>query len=250
MNRRDFIKFLPASLLALKFDFSKGIDMGLSQTLVDILKKRTPMRPGELQIFKDYFSKMDSIANKFSGEDSFTVNTINAVNGLPLTLAGKITVTAANQANSYSLTIPPEGTHILIVTAAGSATAGTNETMLMQFNGDTGANYQWLWNEGQDGSHSSGRNAGEVSLPLLSAAGSGASADSASAGVTWLPHYNSDKWKTLQANYGLLFTAGVGFGTSGTFSGWWEDTSKIRSIRFFGANSFSVGSVISVYVLA
>ncbi len=241
---------MPTALAALRFDFSKGIDMGLSLDIANIIGKIPGITPAEKGVVQDYFSKMDSIANKFSGEDAFTVNTINAVNGLPLTLAGKITVTAANQADSYSLTIPPEGTHILIVSAAGSATAGTNETMRMQFNGDTGTNYQWLWNEGQDASHDSGRLTGEVSLPLLSASGTGAAANSISSSISWLPHYNSGKWKTLQANYGLLYTAGVGFGTSGTFTGWWEDTSKIRSIRFFGANNFTVGSVISVYVLA
>jgi hypothetical protein len=158
-----------------------------------------------------------------------------------------VTVGAGGSATVTFSSIPATYTHLQIrgIMRAGQTDTGRN--MFMQYNGDTGANYNWHYFDG-DGTSVTGSGAANQNQ-MLCGRMNAASAPASSFGVIIidiLDYANTNKYKTFRAITGAERNGG---GVVRFDSGTWRSTSAINSVNFYvsDSDSFQQYSQLALY---
>jgi hypothetical protein len=114
-----------------------------------------------------------------------------------------------------------------------------NPTVLVQFNGDSGANYQWHTSFGGDHDPDNG-------IAICFPNGDGSTADGPEAVWTYIPSYSRSVLRKV-----VLTTRGEKLGGTGAWGGvqgLWKNTSAITSLLLVpGAGNFEVGTNLTLY---
>jgi hypothetical protein len=181
-------------------------------------------------------------------------NYVNITNGLTATgctISGSApyvcTVTGSSAASITFSSIP--GTYLnLEIMLNGTATYAGTDDVLVQFNGDTGSNYDWTHVYSAVGvSPTVGASHGVTSEGVCVLGATGAFAGG---GKFVIPQYSGTTFYK-QAN-GLCGggNGGSSYEFANNYSGAWHNTAAITSITFtLGAGNFSVGDTIVLYGL-
>ena len=142
---------------------------------------------------------------------------------------------------------------ILYMVAAVSDSALT-QNLLVQFNGDTGSNYDYEYHYGNAASGTdvvAGTDATtSILVPFL--IGATAPANSAAAIRLEFPGYAQTTFKkTLNAQAGAQSGTSAGSFYTSTSTGFWRSTAAITAIKLFenGGGNFVTGSVFTLYGL-
>jgi mevalonate pyrophosphate decarboxylase len=145
--------------------------------------------------------------------------------------------------------IPQTYKHLQIRGIARSARSGeTDDNIALQFNADTGSNYAHHDINGNGSSASAGAAISATSIRVAKV--SAASATASVFGVCVfdiLDYANTNKYKTTRSLNGFDSN---GSGNAVLFSGLWQNTNAITSIKLFsqtGANNFAQYSRFSLY---
>lgn len=156
------------------------------------------------------------------------------------------TITLATATSSVTFgSIPPTYRDLVLVANYGATSANTSLSSL-QFNSDTGANYNDVFMSGNnDNTTSSGSSSAQTSLRVLRNFFD-ASALNQQAQIQFMDYSATDKHKSILIRVGSTTVGGGGGGVVAT-AGRWASTSAITTIRFFTGNTFLVGSTLSLY---
>jgi len=136
----------------------------------------------------------------------------------------------------------PAGFEDLVLTVSGRATTGTDVEIYMQFNGDTGATYDWTrWNR-------FGTTVGSAtaSIDIGALPGGSVPANISSAIIVTVPQYlNTTFQKAVDCVN--AHKASAANGLTQHVAGAWESLSAVTSITLFiPSNSFVAGTVFSL----
>lgn len=179
-----------------------------------------------------------------------TANLQALIDGRVLKIADQ--VLAASAASVTFSSIPQTYRHLEISWTARSDAAGNNVDVLGQFNGDTGANYDYehLYLNGASPAALTGAEGiGATATRLGEFTAAGPSAGQAGVGRIAIPNYaGSAFWKN--ADYSSSFRIGTATGQffKNVGAGFWRSTAAITSIKLFpSVGNFIAGSVFSLY---
>lgn len=165
-------------------------------------------------------------------------------------IAGKDQLSSASSTLSVTLPSITNGYNLHIVASLQHATS-TNIDVALQFNSDTGANYDRQYLIAYDGTMASGV-ANNQSGVLIGTCGNN-SANRTASYVVDVPNFQAAFHKTVVSN-GLdprAMTAGSGAGSALWLSvgGVWRNTSSITSVQLkTGSGNFAANSRMTVYV--
>lgn len=157
------------------------------------------------------------------------------------------TVGVGGQATITFSSIPSTYSHLQIRYIGRTARAATVDYLLVQFNGDSAANYSWHQLEGNGAAASSTSGTGQTFIYGGVTAGSTATASVQGIGtIDILDYANTNKYKTTKAISG---TDNNGSGLIELYSGNWRSTAAITSISIsnFGAGLFSQYTSFALY---
>lgn len=147
--------------------------------------------------------------------------------------------------------IPASYEHLMIVwTARG--TDGGNPNINMQFNGDTGANYDRELVIGVGATVTSAPDIAQASITIAGAMpGSGAAAGAAASGrITIMSYARTTFHKSAVCDFSDLRGTVSSDALAGLTGGRWRNTAAITSVNLFpSASNFLAGSVFSLYGL-
>jgi hypothetical protein len=159
------------------------------------------------------------------------------------------TVGAGGAANIEFTGISGSYKHLQIRFIARTARASfQDDNMAMQLNGNTGSNYAWHQLSGDGASATAGASTTTTDLRVGRITGSTAASGNFGAGVIDILDYaNTNKYRTIRTLSGNEFN---GSGTITFFSGLYQSTTAVTSIKLFsqtGANNFSQYSSFALY---
>lgn len=148
--------------------------------------------------------------------------------------------------------IPQCFRHLRLMGQARGDVAGSNTTILIQINGDTGGNYDEQLGQFQAATPAASENFAQTSVLLIHMAGSTAPANSATAFETIFQNYAGTTFRKTWVTQGVL-----DFGNSGNGrivyhnNGVWRSTAAINAIHLVPASgNFVAGSTFSLYGVA
>lgn len=154
------------------------------------------------------------------------------------------TILSSAQSTVTFSNIPQTYTHLQVrfMTKSSASGAGTSDSLLARFNGDTGNNYSMHYLRGDGSSASSGNSTSYGYLWLGNQASSGTGTTSTfGVGVCDILDYrNTDKFKTIRSLQGYDAN---GSGVAVLSSSNWRSTSAVTSIEF----SWSTGPNFAQY---
>lgn len=206
----------------------------------------------DVMLWKKYLAKNDVVQKAFGGGDTLNIGRVNTKRKQWMYKAAETKIgNAGQQISTFTWTVPADGTHLMIMMNAGTDHAGTNSKTSMRFNGDTGSNYEYQGDAGLGAVESASNSGNIANLLLIDIPGTGAPANTSGGAVIFIPHYNSDLFKTAHMLLGSVDTADPLPSYVAHIYGWWKDTSKIKTITIYDENGsdWSVGSVFSLYVI-
>lgn len=162
------------------------------------------------------------------------------------------TVSSGGAANVEFTSIPSTYTHLQI-RAYAQTNRGTyaTDSYYMQFNGDTGSNYNYGWVRGNGSSAAAYHySSGQTSAYIESASGTTVSPTPFGVAVIDILDYkNTNKYKTIRTLSGTDVNGTVS-GYGGFIylsSGLWMNTNAITSIKLTGDNTFQNYSHFALY---
>jgi hypothetical protein len=153
---------------------------------------------------------------------------------MPATYEPIATYTFTSSATSYTFTsIPSTYTDLVLVANVKNTSF---EVFNLQFNGDTGSNYSWTTLQGNASSATSGRTSTNNAVNI------GLRRNGMALNVFHLNNYsNTTTYKTiLAANSAVSDQIRL-------HAGVWRTTSAISSIRVGAGNSFTAGTMMTLY---
>jgi hypothetical protein len=160
-----------------------------------------------------------------------------------------VSVGSGGAADVEFTSIPATYTHLQIRGIARSARSGeTDDNIALQFNADTGSNYAYHDLQGNGSTATAGAASSATSIRVAKV--SAASATASVFGVCVfdiLDYANTNKYKTTRSLNGF---DNNGSGNAVLFSGLWQNTNAITSIKLFsqtGANNFAQYSHFALY---
>ena len=165
--------------------------------------------------------------------------------------ATELIISADTVTDTLTWTIPPDGTHLMIMINAGSERSAAVSGLQMRFNGDTGGNYGYQADLGNHETPTSTQAQAQTSMFLSSLAGDDNPLSSTNTVIVFVPSYNNDVLEKMpimlagkSASDGSVSSVLMGMN-------YWNDTSAIRTITLFDENSedWVVGSVFSLHVI-
>jgi hypothetical protein len=160
--------------------------------------------------------------------------------------------TQALAADAGSVTfsaIPGTYEHLMILWTARGTDAG-NPDVYLQFNGDTGANYDRELLVGVSAAPASGATVGQTALQAIGTMpGSTADAGRAAGGTIRIASYaRTTFWKTAVGDFSDIRATSAGNQLAGMAGGIWRSTAAITSVTLLpSAGNFLAGSVFSLY---
>lgn len=166
------------------------------------------------------------------------------------------TILGSDAANVTFSSIPATYTNLLLLMTARSAAAVAEDLIFIQFNGDTGANYDYQLFEafGTNVSSGTGSGTGQTSIRCGNVAGaSNTRAAQPGSMAMWIYNYTSTTWEKTTTSENCEFAAGAGFNTPAVTlnSGNWRSTAAITSLLVFlnSAGNFKANSTFTLYGL-
>jgi hypothetical protein len=164
-----------------------------------------------------------------------------------VTLISEVT-TSGSQANVTFSSIPQTYRNLQLEVFGRTNQVGTGADILLQYNGDTGTNYEWEqcnWNNANNNQFT-GNAVAQLQIGWLP--GTTGTANAYSWSKAHIGNYTSANHKNL------IWDGGTNLGTSYsnannyrfTGAGWWKSTSAITSIKVYigSANTFLNGSIV------
>jgi hypothetical protein len=154
----------------------------------------------------------------------------------------------SNTANIEFTSIPGTYTDLVLVVAARSARAqSVNQSMLIQFNADTGANYSQRRLYGEGGSTGSDTNASTTAI-LATANGGNSTSNTFASNEVYIPNYAGSTNKSVSVT-GVV-EANATTTDAGIYcnAGLWSNTAAITSIKIAPSGGFNFVSGSSAYL--
>lgn len=169
---------------------------------------------------------------------------------MSFTLIQTTTVGAGGATSVTFSSIAGTFTDLVVIISAKYNNAGWNQDWLsMQFNSDTGANYNW-GNLQLDGFSFPGKgySSGTTRMEMAQIPGGSIGSSFMGSARIQIPFYASSEGKQCDAEWAWVANANSNYNL-GVNGGSWTNTSAITSIRFFSSNSltFAQNSVFSLY---
>lgn len=159
--------------------------------------------------------------------------------------------TSGTQASVTFSSIPATFRDLLVVVRGRGTGAVFSQTILLQFNSDTGNNYHWDVEQGQGATN-------VVSQTLATSSGAiglfpGASATASYSGAaeaTIFDYRGTTFFKAVSSKNHVAVANASASIVSGTYGAQWLSTSAINAVKvFLGTGSFVDGSIVSLYGL-
>jgi hypothetical protein len=176
-------------------------------------------------------------------------NITGVVTASGCTVANGVCTVASSQA-SITFTVIPTTYNQIEIYASGSHTGATNNDTAIQFNADTGANYNRQYLYGAATTVAAGQSIGATGCNVWGIPGTGDIATlPGSAHIILYNPGSTAVLKTLTSN-NLASTSNAASGINFLNYGcYWNNTAAITSIKFTvnGGNSFAAGTTISLY---
>lgn len=141
--------------------------------------------------------------------------------------------------------------NLMFSTCARGDTSAVQVLVKMQFNGDTGANYIWSYDQDVNATVTGSSTSGATEIAILLCSAATAPANYAGIGTIFIPNYSGTTFAKAATG---IESVQVGAGTAGaqvsTRGGNWSSTAAITSIKLFAAaGNFVTGSTFSLYGL-
>jgi len=159
--------------------------------------------------------------------------------GLPFRLIARYYGGKIGGLSTFTMDIPQVYKHLYIEGVTITDYAGSSaEGLLMRFNGDTGANYNYIELRGQNVSHTSTVGYGQTSILTGTMPTTASTTFPLGSFEMWLPNYrNTDMWKTTLVKNGSVGALAVGaFYQMRWTAGNWQNTNPIQQITFVNGN--------------
>lgn len=243
MNRRDFLRAIPAFLLALMFGPQKEANTMQLHELMDKVARGRTLDPLERQQLIEKMRGMEDVINL--AKSWVIPGTNNPIFVPPVSII--VDKVMEQDAAELAVRIPSDYKHLLIMAAVRTTDASTGDFMYGQFNGDTGSNYQFQRLSGSDATASAGYSGSANSFHVGSVAESGAAAGECGFFVLFIPHYTSAVFYKSVITLEGIFTTPTGKGAA-IFANQWLNVAPLESIRFYlSAGNIAAGSLISIY---
>lgn len=182
------------------------------------------------------------------GDVTQLVQVIIGTSTSPITGIGGIVATFTAAGLTLS-SIPATYSKLVIDVIGRSASALTSDNIIMQFNGDTGANYSAVFIEAVASAPIVGTTAGTASPPIINIPGSTTPANFASSGSIEIPGYTSVAF--FKSAFGQC-AGGVSVSPIPVYLAlglYWTNTAAINAIKLLlaSAGNFSAGTTFTVY---
>lgn len=169
--------------------------------------------------------------------------------GGAVTLISEV-VTSGSQADVTFSSISSSYRDLQVRIRGRGTNATTDVNVLLQFNSDTGANYDYtVWHVFGTGAGASQTYTSTSAFLARLSAGS-APADVASSAVIDVLDYRGTTFqKSMQSRWNSKLSNSATFSLgSGAYAAWWRSTAAINAIKvFLSAGNFQDGSVVSLY---
>ena len=179
--------------------------------------------------------------------------TVNPQPGLPLicevvTSGSQASVTVGGGTGSCP-TLPQSYRDVLVVVSGRATTSASNDNVEVQFNGDTGANYNAQVVQGANTTASAAQNNGQTSGYFGAISAATATANFSGYSAITVSNYAGT---TFQKSWAGVDQAPLTTGASGlqtqTVGGRWNSTAAITALKvFIASGNFVDGSVVDVY---
>ena len=143
--------------------------------------------------------------------------------------------------------IPQNYADLRLEFVGASSSAGGLDSLQVRLNGDAGANYDWVYNHGNNGAISSAGNNGDSSFRLSTLASAGAGVVSQMS-ARFGAYAGTVLHKTFMST-GTVGSTVFANGVTDTIGGQWRNAAAIASLTLYpntGPN-FIVGTVASLY---
>lgn len=141
--------------------------------------------------------------------------------------------------------------HLMVSIYARGDTASTASTVLMRFNGDTAANYDWQQVLGFATTVTAGEHFADTSVTVGSCAAASAGANLFSTCEVFIPHYagssNNKSFVSVNAHKIGTSTTNINLNFMG---GGWRSNAAINQITFLpAAGNFAAGTRVTIHAL-
>lgn len=153
---------------------------------------------------------------------------------------------------AITFTVPAGYRHLMLEYQARGDAASVNTTTLLQFNGDTAADYDGVLMDGkQSATFASSETIGGTSIVAGSLVAASAPANFASQGTIHIANYGGTAFhKQLTATNGFKLANTTGNIYEEAISGFWRSAAAINAIKLFPASgNFITGSTFTLYGL-
>lgn len=174
---------------------------------------------------------------------------VTSVNAIPILLIQEV-VTSGSQASVTFSSISSSYRDLLIIVRGRGTNASTNVQARIQFNGDTGANYQFENTNWTSTVGSATQSTGQTFLQMASQL-PGASATAnycGNASMRVFDYRGTTFYKSIFSEGGASLGTGASTQQVGLYGGIWSSTAAITSILVsLNAGNFVDNSVVSLY---
>lgn len=176
-----------------------------------------------------------------------TTAQVRALSGLALISE---VVTSGSQTSVTFSSIAATYRDLIVVVRGRGTTVANSVTLLMRFNGDTGANYDYETISGAGTTASVIESLAQTSIRFGNMAAASAAANVADLAEAVIGDYRGTTFqKSVLSRYGIKIGTSTGNIGHSTLSGWWRSTAAIAAsvVVFPSAGGFVNGSVVSLY---
>ena len=160
-------------------------------------------------------------------------------------LIASSTVGAGGAANIDFTSIPATYTDLCLKLSLRSDTTGTSRSLDLTFNNNTGTNYSTRYAYGYASGTASGSTSAATSMYVGLYGGSAYTADTFCNFELYIPNYAGSTNKSVSADSAAENNSTTNY--LGFWSGLWEQTTAISSIKLLGATNFVKYSTAYLY---
>lgn len=175
--------------------------------------------------------------------------TAGQLNGNSEQLISSVSLTVATA--TVSLAVPSGYNRLQVYFTGRSNAAAAAASARIQFNSDTGANYNYIYTQANNGAVATADNTGQTALLVATVTGATSTANFSSSG-----NFTIDNTSGAGTFFPTVVGTGTGFVTTanmynGVYTGQWSSTAAITSIQFIlSTGSWVANSQFSVYGVA
>ena len=158
-----------------------------------------------------------------------------------------VTVGSGGAASIEFTSIPQDGTDLVIKTNTRSSQATTVTFLKSQLNGDTGANYDWLYLRGTGSSAQTSSSSGDTDIRWGHLPGANATANTFDNSELYIANYTGSTNKSISADSTSEDNATLGIQNISACL--YNDTTAITSVKLFSSSNLVEGSTASLYIV-